>query len=117
MTHTTLQEAMGSPYYIPTLRINLKKLFKQAESETLNSLTSRGLFIVGNEERLKEEIKAVAEDRSQLPANEQQYLLRMAFVAMATMKTELKKWQETIGTSYINDYIYEYENICEECSR
>lgn len=91
MTHARLQEAMGHPDYIPTLRAELKRISAQGESATLDSLMLKGLFIYGQEERLKEELMAIAEENSELTAEEQQYLLRLAYIAMSKMTWE-QRW-------------------------
>lgn len=91
MTHARLQEAMGHPDYIPTFRAELKRISAQGESATLDSLMLKGLFIYGQEERLKEELMAIAEENSELTAEEQQYLLRLAYVAMGKMTWE-QRW-------------------------
>lgn len=91
MTHARLQEAMSHPNYIPTLRIELKRIYAQGESATLDSLMLKGLFIYGQEERLKEEIVAIAEEHSELTAEEQQYLLRLAYIAMGKMTWD-QRW-------------------------
>lgn len=91
MMHTRLQEAMGHPDYIPTFRAELKRIWAQGDNVTLDSLTMRGLFLYGNEERLTAEIKAIAEENSELTAEEQQYLLHLAYIAMAKMMWE-QRW-------------------------
>lgn len=91
MTHARLQEAMGHPDYIPTLRTELKRIYAQGESVTLESLLLKGLFIYGREERLKEEIVAIIEECSELTAEEQQYLLHLAYIAMGKMTWD-QRW-------------------------
>ena len=91
MMHTRLQEAMGHPDYISTFRAELKRIWAQGDNVTLDSLTMRGLFLYGNEERLTAEINAAAEERSELTAEEQQYLLRLAYIAMGKMTWE-QRW-------------------------
>lgn len=91
MMHTRLQEAMGHPNYIPTFRAELKRIWQGGDNATLDSLTMRGLFLYGNEERLTAEIKAIAEEYSELTAEEQQYLLRLAYIAMAKMTWD-QRW-------------------------
>lgn len=91
MMHTRLQEAMGHPDYIPTFRAELKRIWAQGDNVTLDSLTMRGLFLYGNEERLTAEINAIAEKNSELTAEEQQYLLRLAYIAMGKMTWD-QRW-------------------------
>lgn len=91
MTHARLQEAMSHPNYLPTLRRELKRIVSEGESETLDRIITRGLLLYGNEERLKAEIVAIAEERSDLPEQEQQYLLRLAYIAMGAMMWE-QRW-------------------------
>lgn len=91
MMHTRLQEAMGHPDYISTFRAELKRIYAQGESATLDSLTMRGLFLYGHDDRLIAEINAAAEERSELTAEEQQYLLRLAYIAMGKMTWD-QRW-------------------------
>ena len=82
---------MGHPDYLPTFRAELKRIYAQGKSATLESLLLKGLFIYGREERLIAEINAVAEERSELTSEEQQYLLRLAYIAMGKMTWD-QRW-------------------------
>lgn len=86
-----VKAAVNHPHFIPSLRSELQRIFATMDAEEqedtpatpFDNLMCQGLFTIGREDKLRECIQEVADQRSNLTPEEQSCLLHLTYMAIA----------------------------------